>query len=64
MQSNKSKKLISIPNLESIQTIDSLKLAELINKDWNKDYKLNVFIQVNTSDEDSKCILKNNAIKC
>lgn len=54
LQSNKSKKLSSIPNLESIQTIDSLKLAELINKDWNKDYKLKYFIQVNTSGEESK----------
>lgn len=53
LQSNKAKKLTSIPNLESVQTIDTLKLAELINKDWNKDHKLNIFIQINTSGEES-----------
>jgi len=54
LQSNKSKKLINIPNLLSIQTIDSMKLADLINKDWNKEEKLNYFIQVNTSGEENK----------
>lgn len=54
LQSNKSKKLVGVPNLESIQTIDSLKLAQLINKDWNKETKLNYFLQVNTSGEESE----------
>lgn len=56
LQSNKSKKLNSIPRLASVQTIDSTKLAGLINKDWEQTEKLNVFVQVNTSGEESKRI--------
>ena len=54
LQSNKSKKLNSIPRLASVQTVDSKKLAGLINKEWEQTDKLNVFVQVNTSGEESK----------
>jgi len=55
LQSNKCKKVL-IPNLECLETIDSIKLAEKVDKaceSMNRD-KLKVFVQVKTSDEDTK----------
>lgn len=64
LQSNKAKKLLETKNLWVIETVDSLKLAKELNKhlEANKTakfnetlvYPLNIFIQVKTSDEDSK----------
>ena len=59
LQSNKAKLLVhGVPNLFMIETIDSRKLANLVNKacgqleDSNR--KLKVLIQINTSQEEQK----------
>ena len=55
VQSNKCKKLLSIPNLLSVHTVDSISLATRMNSVLkNLDKTLLVFIQVNTSGESSK----------
>ena len=58
LQSNKCKSLVSIPNLQCIETIDSTSLASQLQKEMAKlpasDRRLDVMIQVNTSLEDSK----------
>ena len=57
IQSNKCKRLLSVPNLASVHSIDSLSLAETINKALQKapsSRPLKVLIQVNTSGEASK----------
>jgi len=56
-QSNKASKLLAIPNLFMVETVDSIKLASIINSIWeklNKCEPLKVLVQVNTSGEDSK----------
>lgn len=55
IQRNKVSKVLSIPNLYMIETIDSEKLANAINNGWKnlyKDSKLKIMIQVNTSNEE------------
>ena len=54
IQSNKCKKLLSIQNLESIHSVDSLSLATKINKILENKGPKNIFLQVNTSGENSK----------
>lgn len=58
LQSNKVNKVLPLPNLYLIETVDSKKLATQLNKNWPKfgppDSKLNVMIQVNTSGEKEK----------
>lgn len=59
VQSNKLNKILGIPNLYIIETVDREKIAEALNKSWpkfneNGEKKLNVFIQVNTSGEEAK----------
>ncbi|KZP17678.1 hypothetical protein FIBSPDRAFT_746671 [Athelia psychrophila] len=56
LQSNKSKILASIPNLYAIETLTSAKAATALNKAMpaERTSLLNVFLQVNTSGEDSK----------
>ncbi|CAG8525254.1 699_t:CDS:2 [Paraglomus brasilianum] len=55
LQSNKCKTLASIPNLWIIETIDSIKKANGLNKSCeSRDTPLKVFIQVNTSKEENK----------
>ncbi|KAF8624435.1 hypothetical protein AX17_007144 [Amanita inopinata Kibby_2008] len=56
LQSNKAKILASIPNLYAIQTLTSVKAASALNKSLpsERDAPLRVFIQINTSGEDSK----------
>ena len=48
--------VLAIPNLHTVQTVSSQKLATALNKNWPEDrqFLLNVLIQVNTSGEDSK----------
>lgn len=49
-----------------IHTVDSVKLADLVDKAWSKQQKsepLKIMIQVNTSGEESKCSFWNNACK-
>mmetsp|Transcript_25227 Transcript_25227/g.42268 ORF Transcript_25227/g.42268 Transcript_25227/m.42268 type:complete len:245 (-) Transcript_25227:163-897(-) len=58
LQSNKAKQLVNgVPNLYAVETVESLKLANLLNKavesaEWKR--QLNVYVQVNTSGEESK----------
>jgi PLP dependent protein len=59
LQRNKINKIIKLPGLHMIQTIDSEKLAEAVNNSWKSNRmetegKLKVLIQVNTSGEAEK----------
>lgn len=59
MQSNKAKPLVAeVPNLWAVESVDSVKLADLLNKaaaaTKERTERLRVFIQVNTSDESQK----------
>jgi len=55
LQSNKVKSLLEIPNLEMIQSVDSLKLAKQVNKNAQAiNKKQKILVQINTSAEDSK----------
>uniref|UniRef100_A0A1B0CUS6 Pyridoxal phosphate homeostasis protein n=2 Tax=Lutzomyia longipalpis TaxID=7200 RepID=A0A1B0CUS6_LUTLO len=59
LQSNKVNKVLAVPGLYMIETVDSVNLATAINKAWEKFRKeetenLKVLVQVNTSAEDVK----------
>ncbi|KAJ2066235.1 hypothetical protein GGH13_005794 [Coemansia sp. S155-1] len=57
LQSNKCKALAAISNLWAVETIDSEAKARKLNDAWESaghPHALNVFIQVNTSDEENK----------
>ncbi|XP_055518312.1 pyridoxal phosphate homeostasis protein [Leucoraja erinacea] len=57
LQKNNVNKLMAIPNLFMIETIDSIKLADKVNVSWQKKQaagRLKVMVQVNTSEEDCK----------
>ncbi|WRT70082.1 YggS family pyridoxal phosphate enzyme [Kwoniella shivajii] len=56
LQSNKSKLAASVPNLHVLETLSSIKVADLLQKSIPEDRsnKLNVYIQINTSNEESK----------
>ncbi|XP_053698043.1 pyridoxal phosphate homeostasis protein [Sabethes cyaneus] len=61
LQSNKINKIVNLPNLHMIETVHNSKLAESLNKAWEKvmterpnKQKLNVLVQINTSGEDEK----------
>lgn len=57
LQSNKCKKLLSVTNLDTVETIDSIDLANKLNAQASKVRrldKLKIFIQVNTSHESTK----------
>ncbi|KFM73868.1 Proline synthase co-transcribed bacterial-like protein, partial [Stegodyphus mimosarum] len=57
LQSNKVNKLLGVPNLYMLQTVDSKKLADAVDKAWAKKQEvdpLKIMIQVNTSGEESK----------
>jgi len=57
LQSNKVKKVLGVPNLFMVETIDSEKLANAVNNTWeklNREQKLNVMVQINTSGEQNK----------
>lgn len=60
LQSKKINKIISIPNLYMIETVDNEKLAVNLNKKWTEvrqsDNKLNIMIQINTSLEDGNAV--------
>ena len=44
--------ILATPNLYLIETVDSIKLADLLNNHMSSvNKKLNVFVQVNTSSE-------------
>ncbi|KAJ1723176.1 hypothetical protein LPJ53_002488 [Coemansia erecta] len=57
LQSNKCKALASISNLWAVETIDSESKAHKMNEAWGNAghaRPLNVFVQVNTSEEENK----------
>lgn len=59
LQRNKVNKVLSIPNLYIIETVSNDKLANALNNSWPRfrksdDSKLNVMVQVNTSQEEEK----------
>lgn len=61
LQSNKVNKLLGSPNLFLVETIDSFKLADNVNKQWPKfrkvdDEKLKIMVQINTSGEKGKYV--------
>lgn len=56
LQTNKVKKLLSVPNLYAIESVDSLKLAKELNSQCDKINRdnLNVYLQINISGEQTK----------
>ncbi|XP_041369277.1 pyridoxal phosphate homeostasis protein-like isoform X2 [Gigantopelta aegis] len=57
LQRNKVNKVLDVPNLYLVETIDSEKLAEAVNSSWGRRKKtdhLKVMVQINTSEEESK----------
>uniref|UniRef100_A0A8D2LJN2 Pyridoxal phosphate homeostasis protein n=2 Tax=Varanus komodoensis TaxID=61221 RepID=A0A8D2LJN2_VARKO len=57
LQRHNVNKLIGVPNLFMLETVDSIKLADKVNSSWQKkgsSEKLKIMVQVNTSGEDSK----------
>lgn len=52
LQTNKINKVLRV--VDQIETVDSVRLAEAINKRVRSDEPLNIMIQVNTSGEESK----------
>ncbi|XP_043841953.1 pyridoxal phosphate homeostasis protein isoform X1 [Dromiciops gliroides] len=57
LQKHNINKLIAVPNLYMLETVDSVKLADKVNNSWQKKgspEKLKVMVQINTSGEESK----------
>ncbi|TFK08178.1 nitrogen permease regulator 3-like protein [Platysternon megacephalum] len=57
LQRNNVNKLIAVPNLFMVETVDSVKLADKVNSSWQKkgsSQRLKIMVQVKTSGEDSK----------
>nr|CAD7459344.1 unnamed protein product [Timema tahoe] len=58
LQRNKVNKIVSIPNIYLVETVESEKVASSLNTAWLKsrkaDKKLRVMVQVNTSGEEEK----------
>lgn len=57
LQKHHINKLVAVPNLHVLETIDSVKLADKVNASWQRKGttdKLKVMVQVNVSSEDSK----------
>lgn len=59
LQSNKVNKVVAVPGLYMIETVDSEHLATSINRAWEKvkkdgNERLRVLVQVNTSGEEAK----------
>nr|XP_006625657.1 PREDICTED: proline synthase co-transcribed bacterial homolog protein [Lepisosteus oculatus] len=61
LQKNNVNKLMGVPNLFMVETVDSVKLADRVNTSWQKvrasstlGQRLKVMVQINTSGEDSK----------
>jgi len=65
LQSNKCKQLLSVPNLEVVESVDSFQLASNLDKAVQSIRKrpLKIFIQVNTSQEESKSGVEPNECK-
>lgn len=58
LQSNKANQILKkVPNLHAVETVDSMKIADALNRavdNAERKHKLNVYVQVNTSAEESK----------
>ncbi|ESO98437.1 hypothetical protein LOTGIDRAFT_231455 [Lottia gigantea] len=57
LQRNKVSKVLMAPNLYMVETVESEKLAEAMDKSWSKnklERKLDVMVQINTSGESNK----------
>ncbi|XP_044516802.1 pyridoxal phosphate homeostasis protein isoform X3 [Gracilinanus agilis] len=57
LQKQNVNKLIAVPNLYMLETVDSVKLADKVNNSWQKKgspERLKVMVQINTSGEESK----------
>lgn len=56
LQSNKINRVLTrIPNLQCIQTVDSIELADRLNNNLKQQSKtLNILLQINTSNEEQK----------
>lgn len=59
LQKNNVNKLLGVPNLFMVETIDSVKLADKVNGSWQKlraanSQRLKIMVQINTSGEESK----------
>lgn len=65
LQKNKVNRILAVPNLYIIETVDSEKLAnalnaKLVNLSKEQEKNLNIYVQVNTSGEEGK--LQNNTL--
>jgi len=64
LQKNKVNKLLLVPNLYAIETVDSLKLASALNSSWERSHPngepLKIFLQVNTSGEEGTYLYYDN----
>uniref|UniRef100_A0A8D3D481 Pyridoxal phosphate homeostasis protein n=1 Tax=Scophthalmus maximus TaxID=52904 RepID=A0A8D3D481_SCOMX len=59
LQKNNVNKLLAVPNLFLVETVDSAKLADKVNSSWQRirgasTQRLKVMVQINTSGEQSK----------
>ncbi|XP_069341362.1 pyridoxal phosphate homeostasis protein isoform X2 [Eulemur rufifrons] len=57
LQKQNVNKLMAVPNLFMLETVDSMKLADKVNSSWQKKgspERLKVMVQINTSGEESK----------
>lgn len=59
LQKNNVNKLLGVPNLFLVETVDSTKLADKVNSSWQRirgssTQRLKVMVQINTSGEQSK----------
>ncbi|XP_007113339.1 pyridoxal phosphate homeostasis protein [Physeter macrocephalus] len=57
LQKQNVNKLMAVPNLFMLETVDSVKLADKVNSAWQKKgspERLKVMVQINTSGEESK----------
>ncbi|XP_008586173.1 PREDICTED: proline synthase co-transcribed bacterial homolog protein isoform X1 [Galeopterus variegatus] len=57
LQKQNVNKLMAVPNLFMLETVDSVKLADKVNSSWQKrgsPERLKVMVQINTSGEESK----------
>lgn len=57
LQKQNVNKLMAVPNLFMLETVDSIKLADKVNSSWQKKgspERLKVMVQINTSGEESK----------
>lgn len=56
LQRNKVNKVLGVPNLYVVETVDNDRIASALNNSWerfrkNDDKRLNIMVQVNTSQE-------------